>query len=79
MRAIRTVMWMALSAIVVAFIIINWQNKVQINFWIDMDGRPLGFTWPVSLIAIVSFLLGMLPMWLLHTGTRWRLSRQISA
>ena len=29
-------------------------------------------------LVVVSFLIGLLPMWLLHKGARWRLNRRIA-
>jgi lipopolysaccharide assembly protein A len=78
MQIIRTVIWVVITAILVSFIAINW-TKVPVNFWPRLDGGYYYFTWPVGLVAILFFLLGMLPMWLLNKGTRWRLGRQISS
>ena len=77
MNVIRTITWMILTALVVTFVIINWTEPVAINFWINATGKPQGFTWPVAVIAIFSFFLGLLPMWLLHKGAAWRFKRRI--
>jgi len=77
MRAIRTLAWVVITAILVAFMAINW-GKVPVNFW-PVEGGYLHFEWPVGLIALFFFLLGLLPMWVLHKGRRWQMKRRISA
>ena len=81
MNIIRTLVWIAITALLVAFIAMNW-NKAPVNFWpIDAGsdhGGYLHFDWPVGFIALVFFALGLLPMWLLHRAQRWRLTRRIA-
>ena len=77
MRAIRTLVWVVITAILVAFMAINW-DKAPVNFWPVEDGY-LHFEWPVGVIALIFFLLGLLPMWLLHKGSRWQMKRRINA
>ncbi len=79
MRVIRTGTWMILTAILVAFSIINWGSAAQVNFWIGSDGKGIGFGWPVTIIAIFFFLLGLIPTWLMSKAKGWRYKRQISA
>jgi uncharacterized integral membrane protein len=78
MQIVRTIVWVLVTIILVAFIAINWE-QVPVNFWPLEDGTYLHFNWPVGFVAIVFFLLGLLPMWLLHKGTKWRFNRRISA
>ncbi|MBU2340998.1 MAG: LapA family protein, partial [Alphaproteobacteria bacterium] len=33
----------------------------------------------IPALAIAAFLLGLVPMWLIHRGTKWRLERRIAA
>lgn len=77
MQIIRTIVWVVIAAILVAFIAINWVT-VPINFWPLDDGTYLHFEWPVGFVALVFFLIGLIPMWLLSKAGRWRLRRQIS-
>ncbi len=76
MQAIRTVLWVLLAIVMVAFIAINWV-AVPVNIWPVADGTYLHFNWPIGLVVLVSFLLGLVPMWLLHKGARWRFNRRI--
>ena len=77
MQFIRTVVWVVIAIVMVAFIAINW-TPVKVNIWPLQDGY-LFLEWPVGFIALVSFLMGLLPMWLLSKAGKWRLRRQISA
>lgn len=77
MQIIRTIIWIAITAALVAFMAMNW-SSAPVNIWPLEDGY-LYFEWPVGVIAIVFFLLGLIPMWLLHRAGRWRLNRRISS
>jgi uncharacterized integral membrane protein len=76
MQVFRTAAWVIITAILVAFIAMNWE-RAPVNIW-PLDVGYLHFLWPVGLIALVFFLLGLIPMWLVYKGTRWRLLRRIS-
>ena len=77
MQFLRTLFLVALTIVLVAFIAINWE-PVQVNFW-PLEGGYLYFEWPVGFIVLISFLAGLLPMWLLHKGARWRFKRRIDS
>ena len=77
MQIVRTVFWVVLTAALVAFISMNW-NAAAVNFW-PLEGGYLHFEWPVGVIALVFFLLGLLPTWLLAKAGKWRLTRRIGA
>ena len=76
MQIIRTIVWVLIAVILVAFMAINWV-AVPVNIWPMADGGFLHFTWPIGFIAFISFALGLLPMWLLHKTAAWRLRRRI--
>lgn len=76
MRMIRTLIWIVITAVLVAFVAMNWE-KAPVNIWPAGDGY-YHLEWPVGLIAIAFFLLGLLPMWLLARLGKWRLTRRIS-
>ncbi len=78
MQIIRTVVWIAITAILVAFIAMNW-TKVPVNFWPLEDGNYIHFEWPVGVVALVFFLLGMVPVWLYLRAMRWRMGRRIAS
>ncbi len=78
MRMIRTLIWIVLTAVLVAFVAMNW-TKAPVNIWPLDDGEFFHFEWPVGFTALVFFLLGLAPMWLIHRAGRWRLKRRIAA
>lgn len=75
MQLIRTILLVLIAIALTAFVAINW-DVVPVRFWPSGDGY-LAFQWPVGFVALFFFLMGMLPMWLLHKGAAWRLKRRI--
>ena len=73
MQIVRTVVWVLLAVGLLIFAINNW-TPVAVKIW---EGLVLETKLPVLVIG--SFLLGLLPMWLLHRGTSWRMKRRISS
>ena len=73
MQIVRTVVWVALLFALLAFSFFNWK-PVEVQIWDNLILET-----KVPALVIVSFLLGLLPMWLLHRGAKWRYSRRISA
>ncbi|MGO4169792.1 lipopolysaccharide assembly protein LapA domain-containing protein [Novosphingobium sp. PhB55] len=78
MNIVRTVLWIAITAILVAFIAMNW-TRVPVNFWPLDDANYVHFEWPVGVVALVFFVLGMAPVWLYLRAVRWRLQRRIAS
>lgn len=78
MQVIRTIAWIVLTAVLVAFIAMNWTH-VPVNFWPLQDGNYIHFEWPVGVVALVFFGLGMLPVWAYLRAVRWRLNRRIAS
>ncbi len=76
MNIVRTLVWVLITAILVAFVAMNW-DKAAVNVW-PIDNGYLHFDWPVGFIALVFFALGLAPMWLFHRAARWRLGRRIA-
>ena len=73
MQVIRTVVWVVLLIALLLFSLNNW-NPVEIKIW---EGLILETKLPALVLA--SFLLGLLPMWLLSKAGKWRLTRRINA
>ncbi len=73
MQVVRTIFWLLLLVGLIVFSIFNW-NAVEVKIW---DNLVLETKVPA--LVIVSFLLGLVPMWLVHRGTKWRLTRRIAA
>ncbi len=78
MQIIRTIVWIAITAALVAFVAMNWE-QAPVNFWPLENGAYLHLQWPVGVIAIFFFALGALPMWLLSKAGRWRMGRRMAA
>jgi len=71
MQFLRTVFWVVLAVVGVIFSLANW-TPVTINLW---SGLVLDTRLPVLLFA--TFLLGLVPMAILHRATRWSLRRRL--
>jgi uncharacterized integral membrane protein len=76
-QIIRTLIWIVITAVLVAFIAMNWE-RAPVHIW-PLENTYLQFDWPVGIIALVFFLLGLVPMWLVHRAGRWRWQRRIAA
>jgi uncharacterized integral membrane protein len=73
MHIIRTIVWVLLLVILLIFSINNW-NPVEVKIW---EGLVLETKIPA--LVVISFLLGLLPMWLLHRITSYSARRKISS
>ena len=72
MQIVRTVVWVLTLVAVLLFTLGNWDQQVTVRIWENL-------VWDTRLpaVVIVSFLLGMLPMWMIARGNNWRLKRRI--
>jgi lipopolysaccharide assembly protein A len=73
MQFLRTVFWVILAVVGVIFSFNNWQI-VSIKLW----GNIIVDT-PLPLLMFVVFMLGLVPMLVLHRATRWSLKRRLEA
>lgn len=73
MQIVRTVIWVLILFGLMVFSFFNW-DPVEVRLW---DGLVLETKVPV--LVILAFLLGLLPMWLYHRGTKWNLMRRITS
>lgn len=73
MAVIRTIIWVVLLIALLLFSLNNW-TPVTVKIW-----ENLILETKLPALVIISFLLGLVPMWLLHHATRWRLKRRIGA
>ena len=73
MQIIRTILWVLLLIGLLLFSLNNWQ-PVELKIW---EGLVLETRLPA--LVVVSFLLGLVPMWLVHRGSRWRSTRRVAA
>ena len=77
MQALKTLLWIVITVILVSFVAMNW-TTAPVNFW-PLEDAYLHFEWPVGLTALLFFLLGLVPMWLIARANTWRLKRRIQS
>lgn len=73
MQIVRTIVWVVLLIAFLLFAINNWR-PLEVKIW---EGLILETKVPA--MVVLSFLLGLVPMWLFHRGATWRLTRRIHA
>ena len=73
MQILRTVLWVLLAVVLVVFALYNG-NLVEVQVWPTLIWEP-----PLAALTIMAFLLGLVPMWLVHRTVRWRLKRRIAS
>ena len=73
MQIVRTIVWVLLLVVLLIFSINNW-NPVTVKIW---EGLVLETKIPA--LVVISFLLGLLPMWLLHRISAFYAKRRISS
>ncbi|BBC72401.1 conserved hypothetical protein [Altererythrobacter sp. B11] len=73
MQIVRTIVWVVLLIALLMFSAFNW-NPVEVKIW---EGLVLETKIPA--LVLVSFLIGLVPMWLYHRGMKWQLRRRISS
>ncbi len=72
MHIVRTLVWVLILVGIIAFTFGNFDRETDVRIW------P-GLVWDtrVPAIVIVSFVLGLIPMWIYHRGVKWSLNRRI--
>ncbi len=73
MQFLKTLFWVALAVILVLFATVNW-HAVTMNLW---GGLQADVKLPV--LILVSFLLGFLPMLIVHRARIWTMRRRLEA
>ncbi len=71
MQIVRTILWVLLFVALLAFSFFNWE-AVEVTLW-----ENLVLETKVPALVIVSFALGLVPMWIYHRGVKWSLNRRI--
>ena len=72
MQIIRTIVWVVVLIALLLFSLNNW-TTIEVKIW---EGLLLETKLPV--LVVVSFFMGLIPMWLLHKAGKWRLNRRIN-
>lgn len=73
MGIVRTIIWVLLTAALVIFAMANW-DVVSVTIWPGWEAET-----KLPVIIILSFLIGMLPMWIALRATRWTLNRRLDS
>jgi len=73
MQIVRTIVWVLLLVALLLFSAFNWK-PVEVKIW---EGLILETKIPA--LVIVSFLIGLVPMWLLNRAQKFALKRKISS
>jgi len=73
MQFLKTLFWVALTAVLVLFAIANW-HSVTIELW---GGLEADIKLPVLVFA--AFLVGFLPTLILHRARLWSIGRRLEA
>src|SRR5688500_8627317 len=73
MKIVRTIVWVLLLVALLIFSVNNW-NPVEVKIW---EGLVLETKIPA--LVVIAFLIGLVPMWLLHRATRWNNERRIAS
>lgn len=73
MQIVRTIVWVLLLAALLVFSAFNWK-PVEVKIW---EGLVLETKIPA--LVVVSFLIGLVPMWMLHRANRFYMNRRISS
>jgi lipopolysaccharide assembly protein A len=74
MRVIKLLIIIAIMAFWVWIALINFGHSAE---W-TLPGLQGYLSWPVGLLMLLSFLLGAIPMWLIHRVSRWTWNRKLS-
>ncbi|QTD56002.1 hypothetical protein [Parasphingorhabdus cellanae] len=71
MQFIKTLFWVILAVILVVFAVNNW-SPTSVLIWEDVRVDT-----KLPVLVIGAFLLGFVPLWLIHRTSKWRLNRRI--
>jgi uncharacterized integral membrane protein len=73
MQIVRTVVWVLLLVALLVFSINNW-NPVEVKIW---EGLVLETKVPA--LVVIAFLMGLVPMWLMHRVSQWSFKRRLGS
>jgi uncharacterized integral membrane protein len=73
MQIVRTIVWVLLLVALLVFSGFNWK-PVEVKIW---EGLVLETKIPA--LVVVSFLIGLIPMWMLHRANRFYMNRRIAS
>ena len=71
MKIVRTVVWVLLLVALLVFSALNWK-PVEVKVW-----EGLIVETKIPALVVIAFLIGLVPMWLVHRASRWNYDRRI--
>lgn len=74
MNVFRTILWVLILVGLILFSLANWNPGISVRIWSNLvvDTR-------LPAVVVISFLAGLVPMWLYHRGMVWSLTRRLRA
>lgn len=72
MQFLRTLFWVVIAAFVAIIASENWRD-VTLDLWGNLQADI-----KLPVLLILTFLLGLLPTWLIMRGKLWRLKRRLA-
>lgn len=73
MQIVRSIVWVVLLVTLLAFSFFNW-TPVEVRLWTNLVMET-----KLPALVVVAFLLGLVPMWLVHRGSKWQMRRRMTA
>ncbi len=73
MQIVRTIVWVLLLVALLIFSVNNW-NPVEVKIW---EGLVLETKVPA--LVVIAFLMGLIPMWLMHRVSQWTYKRRLGS
>jgi uncharacterized integral membrane protein len=73
MQFLKTLFWVALAVILVLFASVNWR-PVTLTLWGGLEADV-----KLPILLLLCFLLGLLPMLVLHRARLWSVRRRLEA
>ena len=73
MQIVRTIVWVLVLFALLAFSFFNWK-PVEVQIWSNLVLET-----KLPALVVISFLMGLLPMWLVHRANKWRMTRRVNA
>lgn len=73
MKILRTIFWILAAVGFLIFAIYNWR-PVELTLW-----QNLVLETKVPMVVILAFVIGFLPMWMVHRSVVWGLNRRVRA
>jgi len=76
MRTIKTIFWVVITALLLAFIYIN-PGPIIVHIWPGSPGISVETrAWA---LIVACLLVGFVPTWLIMSAQRWRMARRIAS